>query len=268
VVIDNFIKRGRFWLPRLMRSEAGYLLLMHRRAGFQFICQGVTLDGTNDYMTRGADLSGNADSKEGTISFWFMLNGKDGEAQSVFWCNNNNFGIYRPADNKFDIYAGDGVDTAIGMTTATAYTADSTWHHFIASWNLAIPIVHLYIDGVDDEAGGATEADKTIDYTGEDHTFGADPGGGSGRANASFAEVWWRQEYFNITQAANLQLFRKPSGKPADLLIDGSGPGNQPLCYFSARQNDAATVFATNKGTGGDFNITGAFALSATSPSD
>src|SRR3546814_310645 len=35
--------------------------------------QGVNFDGTNDYLTRGGDLTGNADSKLVTGAFWFMF---------------------------------------------------------------------------------------------------------------------------------------------------------------------------------------------------
>ena len=67
---------------------------------------------------------------------------------------------------------------------------------------------------------------------------------------------------------ANRRKYITATVKPVDLGSDGSNPGSQPIVYLSVRSNDAATVFATNKGTGGNFSITGALALAATSPSD
>ena len=46
-----------------------------------YAANGVNFDGSNDYLTRGADLTGNADGKKGIIYFRFLLNGGDGERQ-------------------------------------------------------------------------------------------------------------------------------------------------------------------------------------------
>ena len=44
----------------------------------------VTFDGTNDYLTRGAALTGEADGKNVILAFWIKRNGNAGAKQNVF----------------------------------------------------------------------------------------------------------------------------------------------------------------------------------------
>ena len=236
--------------------------------GFQV--DAVVFDGSNDYMNRGADLTGNADSKVGIISLWIKFNGNDGVASTIFENTSDYCRLAQLATNKIEMTAANSVGAAILTVTSTGtYVASATWHHIAASWNLATPVAHLYIDGANVEAGGSTETDDTIDYTRADHSVGALVGG-TQKTHADVAELYINYaEFLDISVAANLEKLRSAAGKPVDLGADGSTPtGTQPIVYFSVRPGDAATVFATNKGSGGNFTITGALAIAATSPSD
>jgi len=238
-----------------------------RRRIFQ--CKAVTFDGTNDYMARGADLTGNADSKVGTISFWFRT-AVDGTNIVIHDTKTTTMFIRKLTTNKFAISASNAaLATILNMVSGNAFTTSATWHHLAASWNLATPVAHLYIDGASDEAAGSTETNDTIDYTRTDHFIGS-ADGFSSLYNGDLAELYINYAaYIDITQAANLQKLRSASGKPVDLGVDGSLPtGTAPIIYQSVRSGDAATVFAINKGSGGNFTITGALAIAATSPSD
>ena len=42
-------------------------------------------DGTTDYMTRGADLTGSVDGKSGTCSFWLDINGLDSTKSLIYY---------------------------------------------------------------------------------------------------------------------------------------------------------------------------------------
>jgi hypothetical protein len=88
--------------------------------------------------------------------------------------------------------------------------------------------------------------------------------------NGCLAEFWLAPgTYLDLTTAANIALFRGADGKPVDLGADGSLPtGSAPLIYLSCRPGDAASAFATNRGTGGDFTITGSLDVASTNPSD
>ena len=267
--LSDFKKMGSLYLPKAFRSEAGYVL-MHRRKAFRFQVSAVVFDGTNDYMERGAALTGAADGKKGILSFWFKMNGGDAAAQR-FLSDNLGYTIaWRQADNTLRIACADGAGNPDNLLRSTGtYTADATWHHVLTSWDGAITTNFLYVDDSDDRAGGSSSVNDTYDYTVADHSIGADVGGGN-KLNADIAEFYLNlSEYLDISQESNRRLFIDPSGRPVDLGLTGTEPtGNQPIAYFSVRPGDAATVFATNKGSGGNFSITGALAISATSPSD
>lgn len=59
------------------------------------------------------------------------------------------------------------------------------------------------------------------------------------------------------------------AGKPVDLGSDGSTPtGTAPAIFLRRAPSAAASTFATNLGTGGDFDITGTLTIAPSSPTD
>jgi len=254
-------------LYRLSRSENGYIYLAHRRKAFFRGYKAVTFDGTNDYMTRGAALTGLADGKEGTCSFWIKLNGGDAGAMSIIEGATNAFWIQRPADNTFRIQAYNAAAGAILVYySSTTYTAGATWLNVLWSWNQA-GTSYLYVNDVNKKTA-QTQDNDTIDYDASANWGIGGQSGGGQKLNADLAELWFDDAAINFSVEANRRKFITATGKPAQLLADGSGPGIQPIVYQSVRPGDAATVFATNRGTGGNFSITGTLAIAATSPSD
>jgi len=228
-----------------------------------FQVDAVTFDGSNDWTTRGADLSGNADSKLGIASFWAKW-GQDGGYDRIQYSQGDKFTILREAANKVRFYA--GVDLLDINTSAILVAAG--WKHYLASWSLATSTTHLYVSDVSDNTV-VQAVNSNLDYTVVDHSIGADTAG-AGKMTADIAEFYLAfGQYLDFSVEANRRKFISSNLKPVDLSPDGSGPtGTSPIIYFSVRPGDAATVFATNKGTGGNFSITGALALAATSPSD
>jgi hypothetical protein len=64
---------------------------------------------------------------------------------------------------------------------------------------------------------------------------------------------------------ATIAKFFSAAGKPVALGADGSTPtGTAPRIFFSGDNSS----FATNKGTGGSFTLTGSLTNASTSPSD
>jgi len=235
--------------------------------GLRCLQRAVVFDGTNDYMARGADITGIADGKQGLLAFWFKFNGGNGVAQKLINAEGYHY-LNKGADNKFNLTMW-GITPAVALRvfSTTAYTADATWHHLMASWDLANNKKFLYIDGVDDLTAD-TLVNDTIGYESlvANWGIGADQAGG-GKSDADIAEFFFHTTYLDLSVAANRAKLYSSAGKPVNIGSDGSLVlGVQPLVYQSVRSKDAATVFATNKGTGGDFTITGALTLSATSP--
>ena len=219
----------------------------------------VVFDGTNDYMQRGADLTGNADGKKGLVSVWFRLNGGNDAAQRIFATEGGIFYFDRAASNKITVV---GYTAAIvqvlGLTSTASYTAGSSLIHLLAAWDLATATGQMYVNGADDLAGGSTLTNLDIDYTRTDHAFGSS-NGGSSKCNMDIAEAYVNlAETLDISNAANRAKFRTASGTSANLGTDGSTPtGIAPIVYFKHAPGAAATDFATNRGGGGNFTITG-----------
>ena len=224
-------------------------------------------DGTNDYATRGAVLTGSADGKQGTVSIWHRIDGGDGAVRVLLGDATTvggataRIGLYFNTDNKLyvDAYNAAGV-LIMRLGTVTAYTAGATWRHFIYSWDLtSVGKRHLYVTDVSDIAA-PTYTNDTIDYTTADFSVGALASGGS-KANGCISELFFHPTYIDLSVEANRRKFITATGKPAFLGANGSLPlGVQPLLYAP----DGNPV--TNRGSGGNFTLTGSLDAASTTP--
>lgn len=251
-------------IPFLTESDAYRYVASRRRT--TYLCKAVTFDGTNDYCLRGAELTGCADGKVGLLSVWLKFD-TDGVSPLIFTNALQYFYVTRGAgDNKIYIVGETtaGADT-LNIQTSAILSADG-WTHIMASWNLAAAVSHLYVDGASDNTE-VTNNNNNIDYTRGDWAIGAKEGG-TNKFDGDIAELYFALEYLDLSVLTNRQKFIR-SGKPAFLGTTGKLPTNSvPIVYQRVIGGDAATAFATNRGTGGNFAITGALAVAATSPSD
>ncbi len=73
--------------------------------------------------------------------------------------------------------------------------------------------------------------------------------------HGDIAELYWTNEYIDLSSASNRLKFLTASGEPANLGADGSTPtGTQPLIYLA----NATATFQNNLGSGGNFTENGA----------
>lgn len=222
----------------------------------QHLAPSVDFDGTDDYLSRGADLTGNADGKAGTVSLWFRLDGGDAATQIMLRAGTGFIQVHRASDNKLRV---SGVNAAVSnillMDSTGTYTAGAAWHHLLASWNLAATVGHLYVDGVNViDTGTDVFTNDTIDYTQTNFYVGAN------QVPASFFNGCLAEVYLNLTQYLDLSLevnrsrFRTPGGKPVSLGPTGAlGTGTRPIIYLRG----PAASFNTNLGSGGNFTVNG-----------
>lgn len=241
-----------------------------------YLTSSADFDGTNDYMTRGAGLTGAADSKVGILSFWHRMDGGDGAQKAILAASTTVGGassrqlvFFNGVSNRLQIVFKDAADaTVLNATTGASFTTSASWHHFLISWNLATSQCQIYVDDiVDTNTPSITNAN--IDYTLADWSIGAQPNG-SIKLNGCLAEF-----YFNTATSLDLSVvdnrrkFRSVSGKPVDLGVSGSTPtGSQPIIYQKIASGGVASDFATNLGSGGNLTVTGSLDLGSTSPSD
>lgn len=224
----------------------------------------VTFDGTNDYLTRGADLTGNANSKLVTGSFWWRMNSAIGAM--LFQSESDSFRVFLSAPT-YELYI-DAKDNGglrdLEVQSSGGYN-DTSWHHALFSFDMSDTSKrHLYIDDVD-VLSVTTYSNDLLDFTRADHAVGAKTDG-SAKFNGDMAEIWLNfGGYIDFATVTNRRKFISANGKPVDLNSDGSGPiGSAPFVYLSG----AVASWHTNDGSGGGFTENGALTAAATSPSD
>src|SRR3990167_6742542 len=235
------------------------------------VCDAADFDGTNDYMLRGADLTGSSDGKSGTMSVWIRIDGGDGTLRQVFengTVNPSDIALQLSTGNIILIQGRNAAQTIIlTLPTSNAYLAGATWLHILASWDLTAGVGHMYVNDVSD-VGSTTLTNDTIDYTEAQYTIGGSQDGGL-LFNGCIAELWFAQNtYLDLSNVYNRRKFISASGKPVHLGTTGALPtGTAPIVYHHLDDGEAVANFATNRGTGGGFPITGALVAADSSPS-
>ena len=226
-----------------------------------YAANGVNFDGSNDYLTRGADLTGVADSKLWSGSVWFKR-GTTGADQFLYWAEQGKPNVIFNVDNTLSIIGFPVSGGKILDIHTSAITDTASWHHVM--W--AVDMVdtakrHLYVDGVSDLTV-ITYTNDIIDFSRNDHAIGAKTGSGT-KYNGCLADFWLAlAQYIDLSVASNRLKFYN-AGNPVDLGSDGSTPtGAAPIMFFSG----ATATWHTNDGSGGGFTENGALTDCADSP--
>ena len=238
----------------------------------RIVCDAADFDGTNDYMLRGAGLTGAADSKTGIFSCWLRLDGGNDALQRIMssvLAGDQGFRVSKTAANIFQITGEDTSGlTKLILSPAATFTAGTTWRHFLVSWDLAAAASHLYVNDSSDN-DTPTTTDATLDYTVDDWSIGAHTAG-TALVNGAIAELYFAPgQYLDFSLVYNRRKFISASGKPVHLGTTGALPtGTAPLVYQHLDDSEAVANFAANAGTGGNFTITGTLDTADSSPSD
>lgn len=225
--------------------------------------QGVTFDGTNDYLLRGADLTGNANSKIFTGSLWLRRN-TTGSTQRIGAGALGRWQIEFISSTDVIKFECENASNVIILDCRSSAITDANWHHILWSFDLSnASNRHIYVDDASDLASVLTYTDDTIDYTVTNHSIGAQVNANS-KFNGDLADVWIDfAQYIDFSVEANRRDFIGPNGGTIDLGSDGSTPtGTAPIMFFSG----ATSTWHTNDGTGGGFTENGAIADASTNP--
>jgi hypothetical protein len=234
----------------------------------QYKTSGRDFDGTNDYATRGANLTGIADGKAGLLSLWLRVD--DAGANNFIFGDNTSSAtsklhVVRFTSGQLQINGRNAAAATIltVATAASAVGASAAWRHVLASWNLATGAGQLYIDDANAKSGAGTQTDDTINHAAATNfSVGGGTAGGT-KLNGCLSEIWFNTEYLDISVEANRRKFISAARRPVNLGASGLKPtGNQPLIYMPAGDP------TDNRGAGGNFSVTGALDLASTSPSD
>tara|TARA_R110000796_G_C14522142_1_gene431010 strand:- start:399 stop:1154 length:756 start_codon:yes stop_codon:yes gene_type:complete len=250
-------------------SNSGAKLMMAAATGgvAPFTYDAVTFDGTNDYLTRGADLTGNVNGKSGLISAWLKTDSNS--ANRSIWratTADAEIEIYRRSDNKVWVTFQDtGQHRDIFYKSGTSLVSADGWVHWMFAWDTAAGVSEMYFDGVQDSPSLDTNVNDTLDYTNNNHHFFASTSGAQ-KWDGDVSEFYITlNETLDITSSTNRAKFS--DGSPVSLGADGSGPtGNSPIIYLHIDEEETANNFADNAGTGGGMTVNGALTTAATKP--
>jgi hypothetical protein len=218
---------------------------------------GASFDGTNDYLSRGADLAGNADGATGIFVARIRFNGGDGVVQKLYSTNSAKVEIIKQLDNTLLFKMLDSTSAAkIEIASTGTITADGRYHNILCSWDTSADANnHLYIDDASDLTL-TTRVAGDIDYTVTEHVIGAFWIGGIAKVNADINFMYFNVDTgIDFSVEANRRKFFNSQGQPV-LNSNGDGSaatGTAPIMYFAG---DYAS-WHINKGTGGGLTVTG-----------
>lgn len=226
--------------------------------------RGVDLDGAADWYSRG-DPVGIADGQAGFGSFWFRIDGGDGTLRYLTWNQGARFLVSLTALNKLAVRGRAAAGgTVLEWTTTPTYLAGLDWHQLLFSYNLAIPVGSIYVDGAIPALDTATLVNGAdIDYTRGSWGWGGTFGGGS-LWDGGLSETTFHTVFVDLPDIFWRQRWRHPNGQPPNLGADGSvAMTATPLIYLA----EIGGVMV-NLGDGGAVVENGAPVLSADSPKD
>lgn len=242
-------------------------MLLPRRAVRRYVPAAVNFDGSNDYLTRGAALTGAADGKQLTLSGW-LKSGVDGGSAvgrilttvTALAGGTVRLRVQKRTTNDIQVAASNSAGTlifSVNSSTNSVLVAGG-WKHFLCSCDLSAGATHLYLSNASD-SNNITNTNDTMVLTGSDFSVGA-TADGTLKLTGDMADLLFWPSYLDLSVAANRRLFIS-NGKPVN-------PGNAiralgaPLINLS---NPLAS-WHTNKGSGGGFTLTGALTASSSNP--
>lgn len=255
-----------FYLPFLDNSGATSTTLGKDNSTYRMLT--AQLNGTSNGIQRGADLTGIANGKAGTISLWANFTNSAG-SYNPLWVSRNNSTIgdsvqlSRQVGGGLRLAALNSAGTGIlNVSTAGAACSSSGLYHIYATWDLSVNNrVFIYVNGIDSTGTISTFTNDTIQYSVPNHGLG-------GNLFSPFVPTtpaMLGQVYVNystyLDPVTNISKFYSGSSTPVSLGTSGEIPsGSSPIVYLDG---DATTIL-TNRGTGGNFAAHGTLATGTT----
>lgn len=227
-------------------------------AGGDGVADAMDFDGTNDYLSRASDLTGNTDGKTFTFSYFGWRNAT-GSLHTIY--DNGKVTIQVNASDQVIITGKNAAGTTILSATATASTIQKqTFDNLLISIDLANTSNRsIYIDDVAATVTWAAYTNDTLDWTTATHAVGAVYSGFASKYAGRLSGLFLDYTYRNLSVEATRRLFftadRKPAANQAAL---------SPILYLPLSDQ---TQPGLNLGTGGNFALTGVVARSGRGPS-
>jgi len=212
--------------------------------------EGVSFDGTNDYLSRASDLTGNADSKTFTFSAWVYKNGTGNECSILASQTSNQYKwVISDIGNSLECTCRNSGGVNVLSFTSTTKVPLKTWVHILVSVDLTNSSNrYVYFNDAAASVTWSTYTDDSIDFTQATGSyvglFSSNP-----KHKGRLAHIYLDYTYRDLSNSANRRLFITDDLKPADNQASLS-----PILYLPMTDADTA---GDNAGTGGDFTING-----------
>jgi hypothetical protein len=199
-------------LAKVLQAAAG------NAGGAGDLAAAIDFDGTNDYLSRSSDLTGNADSKTFTFSMWVY---RPVDQTGYYYEARTTGGLYRffvsinASENVRIVGKNSGGTTIFDFETSTKIPFN-TWTHIILSIDLAnTSNRYVYINDVSASAVYLTYTNNSIAFSGGTHGVAANGAGGS-KVEGRLSNVFLDYTYRDLSVTNNRRLFITEDGKPAD----------------------------------------------------
>jgi len=213
------------------------------------------------YLNRGVELTGNANSRVCTLSFWFKYaTWGDREFFVEFPGGWNQ--CFIDTDDCIYCYGTDpsGTISCIGLRTS-AIPRDQLWHHIVFAFDVTVAGAAMaFVDGVNVTTVTVARTNTDIGWTGRaGFIVGRRYDSSANWLSADLAEFYFNnKEFVDVRIPANMAKFRNAAGRPVNLGPDGSWvTGKPPIVYFSRSASDPLSAFQKNRGTGGNYDANG-----------
>lgn len=257
----------------MLMLQKMHALNVRRPSVSSYYANASQFDGTNDYLAKASAISA-ATSSGVTLAMWINPSTLPSTAGYLFDLSGTDYqiAIVHAADGSLAFASVDLVNgRAYQITSAPGAISTGTWKLLMASASLNFSagnkLGHFYL-GDTSIASSISDPDAAFTPNFSNMTsasIGRDNGGAFDRYNGGMAEVYVSTVYTDLSVEANRRKFITAGGKPESLGTDGSlVSGSIPAVYL----NNPFGTFHTNKGSGGNFTVTGALTAAATSPSD
>lgn len=231
--------------------------------GGEILPEAVDFDGTNDYLSRASDFTGNADGKTFTFSAWVYPDATGAIQIVQAFGTTAGFDIYIQAGNvttAMQFSARNSAGTIILNATIANQFPIETFSHLLISIDLTnTSNRYVYINDINETSNvtWTTYSNDTIDFTKSVWTVAAN-NAGSFPFDGRLAHAFLDYSYRDLSVEANRRLFIDADGFPASGQADLS-----PILYLPMTDPDTVEV---NEGTGGDFTLNGTIARSGRGP--
>lgn len=223
--------------------------------------EAIDFDGTNDYLSRSTDLTGNANGKTFTLSAWVWWDGTnsdwvyyaDGTGSTYFYLSLTSAGTM--------VVEGTSTTGTVVLSAAYSFSALANFKDTFYSVLISVDLANaanrsIYVNDQAASVTWTTYTNTNIAFAQPRHTVAGASGGANYRGRLS--NIFLDYTYRDLSVTANRRLFVTADLKPAA----GQAALN-PILYLPMSD---PTQPGLNSGTGGNFTLTGTVARSGRGP--